>query len=99
MKRNTIVSSHLNIVVSLSDIRRERERACSPFGPVRAGLITLQITHTQQRSVLHSSSVKIVENQISKSLEDLDTSQLATITQLVGRLNSTLDTTTTDVVS
>lgn len=91
MKRNIIVSSHLNIVVSLSDIRRERERASSPFGPVSRGLITLQITQTQQRLVSHNSSPKIAENQISKSLEDLDISNIATITQLAERLNSTTE--------
>ena len=91
MKRNIIVSSHLNIVVSLSDTRRERERALSPFGPVRAGLITLQITQTQQRLVSHNSSPKIAENQISKSLEDLDISRTDTEGARVVPLNSTID--------
>lgn len=92
MKRNTIVSSHLNIVVSLSDIRQEKERVSSPFGPLKAGLITLQITHTQQRLVSHSCSPKIAENQISRYSEDLDISQLATVTPLAERSSSTIDT-------
>ena len=58
MKKNAIEVSRLNIVVSLSDIQRERERASSPFGPVRAGLTTLQITQRVQPMESGSYSVK-----------------------------------------
>ena len=33
-------------IVALSDIRRERQRASSPYGPLRAGLITWQDQET-----------------------------------------------------
>jgi hypothetical protein len=58
MRKNETEPQLSNIVVSLSDIQRERERALSPFGPVRAGLTTLQITQRVQPSVSDSYSVK-----------------------------------------
>lgn len=35
-------------IVALSDIRRERQRALSPYGPVKAGLTTLPSQSTQK---------------------------------------------------
>ena len=58
MKRNVTDSQLSSTVVSLSDTRRERAVASSPFGPVRAGLTTLQITQRVQRSESDSYSVK-----------------------------------------
>ena len=58
MRKSATETQLSSIVVSLSDIQQERERASSPFGPVRAGLITLQITRQAQRSVSDSYSVK-----------------------------------------
>ena len=58
MRKNAIEVSRLNIVVSLSDIQRERERALSPFGPVRAGLTSSPTTQPAQPLVSHSYSVK-----------------------------------------
>ena len=76
MKRNVIRVSHSSIVVSLSDIRQERERACSPFGPVRAGLTSSQTTQHQQLSELLSCLERKVEILQSKFLEDFATSRL-----------------------
>ena len=85
MRSEGIKLSHLNIVVSLSDIRRERERACSPFGPARAGLITLQTTNKAQPMGLHSTWERKVKTHASKSLEACDTLKLGTITALAKR--------------
>ena len=75
MKRNVIRVSHSSIVVSLSDIRQERERACSPFGPVRAGLTTSQITQHQQLSELLSCLERKIEILEYKFLEGFATSR------------------------
>ena len=62
-----------NIVV-LSDIRRGRERALSPFGPVRAGLTTSQrINKEVQLTELLSSLESAVATLISKSYTVSDT--------------------------
>ena len=59
--------SQENIVV-LSDIRRERQRALSPYGPVRAGLTTLPRTSTEvQLMELLNSLEKVVESLNYKS--------------------------------
>lgn len=76
MKRNEIKISHSTIVVSLSDIRRGRERACSPFGPVRAGLINSQTTQHQQLSELLNCLEREVEILQSKYLEAFATLRL-----------------------
>ena len=82
MRKVVTKVSHSSIVVSLSDIRRERGRACSPFGPVRAGLTTLQITQRVQPMESGSYSVKqakILEFKYSEVCVTLrlDTEQLA----------------------
>jgi hypothetical protein len=69
--------SHENIV-ALSDIREEKLRALSPYGPVKAGLTTLpsQETHTAnqlaQLSELVSSLESVVETLIYKSFTAYD---------------------------
>ena len=72
---------HTNIV-KLSVIRRERAIASSPFGPVRAGLTTLQITQRVQPMESASYSVKqakIIEFKYSEVCVTLrlDTEELA----------------------
>ena len=69
-------------VVSLSDIRQEKERASSPFGPVRAGLTTLQITQRVLPLGLLSYSAKeakIIEFKYSEVCVTLklDTAEVA----------------------
>ncbi len=66
-------------IVKLSDIRRERHRALSPYGPVRAGLTTWQnremIREDQevQLTELLSSLESAVATLISKSYTVSDT--------------------------
>lgn len=78
MRKVVTKVSHSSIVVSLSDIRQERERACSPFGPVRAGLTTSQRTQHQQLSELLSCLESKIEILESKFLEDFATLKLDT---------------------
>jgi len=60
-------------IVALSDIRRSRHSASSPYGPVRAGLITSQTTQSQQLSELLNSLESAVENLNYKSFTVYDT--------------------------
>ena len=89
MRRSVTKVSLSSTVVSLSDIRRERERALSPFGPLRAGLTTLQTTQDQQLSELLSTLERKIEILVSKSYEVLDISKQDTITALAERYDST----------
>ena len=69
---------HENIV-RLSDIRRDRLRALSPYGPVRAGLTTLPKTKEDQvLTELLSSLERKIADLISKSSEVFDTLNTAT---------------------
>lgn len=78
MRKSATENLQSNTVVSLSDIRRERERAYSPYGPVRAGLIISQTTELAQLSELLNCLEKKVEILVSKSYEVLDISQFGT---------------------
>jgi hypothetical protein len=60
-------------IVELSDIRASKHRACSPYGPVKAGLTTSQITQNQRLSELLSSLESVVENLNYKSFTAYDT--------------------------
>jgi hypothetical protein len=65
---------HLSLVThEHSDIVSERSDALSPYGPVRAGLITSQTTQSQQLSELLSSLESVVENLNYKSFTVYDT--------------------------
>ena len=69
---------HENIV-KLSDIRRDRLRALSPYGPVKAGLTTLPRTNEDQvLTELLSSLERKIADLISKSSEVFDTLNTAT---------------------
>ena len=64
---------HKNIV-RLSDIRRDRQRALSPFGPVKAGLTTSPKTSAEvQLMELLNSLEKKVQELNYKSFEVYDT--------------------------
>ena len=71
-------------IVRLSDIRREKENASSPYGPVRAGLTTLpdqgtvRVDQLQQLSELLNSLESVVERLNYKSFEAYATLMLAT---------------------
>lgn len=77
MRSETTSGSQENIVV-LSDIRSERQRASSPYGPVRAGLTTSQRTSRDQAlTELLSSLENVVADLNSKSYTALDTLAIA----------------------
>lgn len=78
-----INESQENIVV-LSDIREKKQRALSPFGPVRAGLTTspgqetVKVDQLAQLSELLSSLENVVERLNYKSFTAYATLMLAT---------------------
>ena len=77
MRSERIEGSQENIV-KLSDIRREKHRASSPYGPVKAGLTTLQRTDRDQAlTELLSSLENVVADLNSKSYTALDTLAIA----------------------
>lgn len=77
MKSERIEGSQENIV-KLSDIRREKHRASSPYGPVKAGLTTLQRTDRDQAlTELLNSLENVVADLNSKSYTALDTLAIA----------------------
>ena len=77
MRSETTSGSQENIVV-LSDIRSERQRALSPYGPVSQGLTTSQRT---SRDLALTELLNSLENAVaslnSKSYEALDTLAIA----------------------
>ena len=89
--------SHENIVV-LSDIRNERLRALSPYGPVRAGLTTLPTTNEVRLTELLSSLESVVESLNSKSYTALDTLTIAIEGARAALSASTPDTAGTDIL-
>lgn len=65
--------SHENIV-KLSDIRQEKLRASSPYGPLKAGLITWQRTSEEVRLMeLLNSLESVVQDLNYKSFTVYDT--------------------------
>ena len=64
-------------IVELSAIRESKHRASSPYGPVKAGLTTLQTTPDQRLSELLNSLESAVENLQFKSFTAYDTLVIA----------------------
>ena len=64
-------------IVELSVIRTSKSRASSPYGPVRAGLTTSQITQDQRLTELLNSLENAVENLNFKSFTAYDTLVIA----------------------
>ena len=64
--------SHENIV-KLSDIREEKLRALSPYGPVKAGLTTLPTTNEVRLMELLNSLENVVHELTYKSFTAYDT--------------------------
>ena len=88
---------HLQLVTQKHSVTVTRTSSVSsPFGPVRAGLTTSQITNDQLLTVLLSSLEREVANLLYKSSTVLDTLTTATKEMLAEPLPSTLDTTTTE---
>ena len=76
--RNETTSVSQENIVTLSVIRRERHIASSPYGPVRAGLTTLQRTERDQAlTELLNSLESVVADLNSKSYTALDTLAIA----------------------
>ncbi len=77
MRSETTSESQGNIV-ALSDIRREKQRASSPYGPVSQGLTTSQRTNRDQAlTELLNSLENVVADLNSKSYTALDTLAIA----------------------
>jgi hypothetical protein len=69
-----VKTGHLSLVTQEhSDTPSVKENALSPYGPVRAGLTTLQTTPSQQLSELLNSLESVVENLNYKSFTVYDT--------------------------
>ncbi len=64
-------------IVALSDIRASKQRASSPYGPVRVGLTTSQTTQDQRLTELLNSLENEVENLNYKSFTVYDTLVIA----------------------
>ena len=67
-----INEQHTNIV-ELLDIREQKQRALSPYGPVKAGLTTSQTTPQAQLTELLNSLESVVESLNYKSFTVYDT--------------------------
>jgi len=88
---------HLQLVTQKHSVTVTKTlTAYSPFGPVRAGLTTSQITNEARLMVLLSSLESVVASLVSKSSTVLDTLTTATKEMLAEPLPSTIDTATTD---
>ncbi len=86
-------------IVKLSDIRREKHRALSPYGPVKAGLTTLQRTDRDlQLTELLSSLESVVADLNSKSYTVLDTLIIAIQQARVALSDTTTEKAGTDIV-
>ena len=96
MRKIVIESSHKSTLRLVGTGEAENGSALSPFGPVRAGLITTQRTKEDQvlTELLSSLERKITEANI-KSYEVLNTLTLATAL-LARRISSSSETTTTN---
>lgn len=64
-------------IVALSDIRDERRRALSPYGPVKAGLTTLPTTNEVRLTELLNSLESVVQDLNFKSFTVYDTLNIA----------------------
>jgi hypothetical protein len=60
-------------IVALSDIRKGRLRALSPYGPVKAGLTTLPTTNEVRLMELLNSLESVVQDLNYKSFTAYDT--------------------------
>jgi hypothetical protein len=83
---------HLQLVTQKHSVTVTKTlTAYSPFGPVRAGLTTLQTTNEARLTELLSSLESVVASLVSKSSTVLDTLTTATKEMLAEPLPSTID--------
>lgn len=92
------MNDSLGNIVRLSDIRRKKLNALSPFGPVNRGLITSRITHDRALSELLSDLERRVNALTSRSYEVLGTSIIATEAARVALSAGGIDTAGTEAV-
>jgi hypothetical protein len=85
-------------LVELSDIRRQKQRALSPYGPVRAGLTTSQTTLDQQLTELLNCLENVVENLNYRSFTAYDTLNTAIQGVRVALSNIVTDEAGTDTI-
>ena len=90
--RKEITRSSLSVTLRLvSDTMLESESASSPFGPVRAGLITSQGTLGAQHTELLNYCLRSLEILQSKYYTDSNTLRVVTKTQLAEHSSSTIE--------
>ena len=90
-------SESLDNIVKLSDIRTSKQRASSPYGPVKAGLTTSQITQDQRLTELLNSLEREVENLNYKSFTVYDTLVIAIEAMRVALSDTVIEEDGTDV--
>jgi hypothetical protein len=96
--KNETTSGSSENIVRLSDIRREKQRALSPFGPLKAGSITWQRTdRDRQLTELLNSLESVVADLNSKSYTVLDTLIIAIQEARVALCDTTTEEVGTDV--
>jgi hypothetical protein len=96
--RSETTSGSSENIVKLSDIRREKQRASSPYGPLRAGSITWQKTdRDRQLTELLNSLESVVADLNSKSYTVLDTLIIAIQEARVALCDTTTEGVGTDV--
>ena len=78
-------------IVKLSDIREEKLRALSPYGPVKAGLTTLPTTNEVRLMELLNSLESVVDRLNFKSFTVYDTLNTAIEGVRVALLRSTIE--------
>ena len=89
---------HLQLVTQKHSVTVTKTlTAYSPFGPVRAGLTTSQITNEARLTELLNSLESVVASLVSKSSTVLDTLTTATKEMLAEPLPSTIDEAGTNV--
>ena len=90
--RSNITNGSQENIVRLSDIRSEKQRASSPYGPVSQGLTTSQRTDRDQAlTELLSSLENAVADLNSKSYTALDTLAIAIQGARVALSNTTTE--------
>ncbi len=90
-------SESLSNIVALSDIRTSKHRALSPYGPVKAGLTTLQTTQDQQLTELLNSLERKIETLNYKSFTVYDTLVIAIEAMRVALSDTLIEEDGTDV--
>ena len=88
----------LTSLVELSDIRKQKQRALSPYGPVRVGLTTSQTTLDQQLMELLNCLENVVESLNYKSFTAYDTLNTAIQGVRVALSNIATDEAGTDTI-